>query len=560
MPPTHINSTLRLNYNRHLSRLRCISLRGLAIERDYENPRLFAPEFDLELRAVNLFAGSNGSGKTTILDAVRSIFEPVMLARLRRENIAANVVSGLRAVFENGSYVWALFHQTGEPRDSLRKSPWDWQHTELSVHVVDEYDAQYYYSVKEGLPVIGSVDEEFLQPFRDSLSKLGCVGKAWPSVGATSPCIKDYESILRRFQRFFPHNEGEDTKDGPQLSAKPGDLRLMSGHLQQYHGDDLRQGSRLSLEYLPSGWQQVVELLSWVERCDDDSICVIDEPERHLHPTLQRALVSELSSLQRRKKLQLFIATHSSTFLNRRSWGSSNIALFHMSSGRPVAEPALDRIIEQLGCLASDICQSNGVIWVEGPSDRIYIKAFLRAWRAIRSPDRLPWIENVDYSFAFFDGSCLSHFAGTSSFDPPDDGDPAAELIELLSLNRNVAVCIDRDNDFGMDDFGSILPVNAFGTTKARVANELAESGSAVIHITDCYTMECYVSQEMPNGFLEVSQGHVKVAGNKVRQATRFARETDTVIHGCLTRHWGLGRFIEKLDAVIGKWGHSDGT
>jgi len=484
-----------------------------------------------------------------------------MLCKLRRENIPANVFSGLRAVFDSGSQVTAIFHQTGEPRDELRTSAWNWQYTELGVAVVDSCAILHNYSASGDLPVIGEVDEEMIQPFRECLSKLGCVGEAWPSGTSSSPCIEAYEPILRRFQRFFPHNEREDTNGGPQQSFKPGDFLLIDGHLHQFHGDDLRQSSRLSIEYLPSGWQQVVELLSWAERCEDHSICVIDEPERHLHPTLQRALVSELASLRQRKNLQLFIATHSPTFLNRRSWGSSDVALFHMSRGRPIAEPALDRIIEQLGCLASDLCQSNGIIWVEGPSDRIYIKAFMRAWQAIRSPGSPPWIENVDYSFVYFGGSCLSHFTGTSSLDPSDDGDPAAELIELLSLNRNAAICMDRDDDFQTDDFGSTFPLNASGKTKARVATELATSGSPVIHITDLYTIECYVEHVMSEErkeFLEVSEGRVKVVGSKVQQATRFSQLSDSTIFDCLERHWGLGRFIAQLDAAIRRWGHSD--
>ena len=31
-------------------------------------------------------------------------------------------------------------------------------------------------------------------------------------------------------------------------------------------------------------------------------------------------------------------------------------------------------VLDDLGAKASDIFQSNGIIWVEGPSDRIYIK------------------------------------------------------------------------------------------------------------------------------------------------------------------------------------------
>ena len=481
-----------------------------------------------------------------------------MLARLRRENIAADVFSGIRAVFDSGSQVIARFHQNGKPQNSLRTLDWEWQRTELSVHVVDVHNAHHHYqSAINELPVTGSVDEELLQPFRDCLSKLGCIGKAWPCIDSSPPSVDDYVVILRRFQRFFSHNEGRKIEDGPHFSAKPGDFHVVDGHVYQYHGDDLTQSSRLSLEYLPSGWQQVVELLSWLERCDDHSICVIDEPERHLHPTLQRALVSELSSLQRRKNLQLFIATHSPTFLNRQTWASNDVALFHMSQGRPVAEPALNQVLEQLGCLASDICQSNGVVWVEGPSDRIYIKAFLRAWRAIRDPARPPWIENVDYSFACFGGSCLSHYAGNSASDQPDE-DSATELIELLSLNRNVAICMDRDNDFCVGAFGSNLPINGHGKTKARVATELAASKNAVIHVTDHYTIECYVAEVMPKGFLEVVKGRVKVIGNKAKNVSQFSQKSDVIIYGCLEGNANLEQFNAQLDSAIGRWGYSD--
>lgn len=557
MGEIHTNSTSGLKYTRHLSRLRCLSLRGLAIEQDDgRKNQLFTPESDLELRAVNLFSGPNGSGKTTILDAVRSLFEPAMLARLRRENIQHGVISGMRAVFNSGSQVVARFHQNGEVRDALRSRAWNWQKTTLYVDVVDVNGVRHCYSAFGDLPVVGSVDEIYLQPFQNVLSKLGRVGRAWPPDAPSPLSVEDYVRILGQFQRFFPCNEHDDVGDDFEYPGKPGDLIIINGHLHQYHGDDLAQSNLLSLEYLPSGWQQVVELLAWVERSDDHSICVIDEPERHLHPTLQRALISELSSLRRRKDLQLIIATHSSTFLNRRAWGDADVSLFHLSHGRVVVEPELDRIIEQLGCLASDLCQSNGVIWVEGASDRIYIKAFLRAWRATHRPGQRPRNEKVDYSFAFFGGSCLSHYTGTSTFDLSDNDDPAAELIELLSLNRNLAICMDRDNDFVFDDFGSLTPINASGRTKARVAFELATAGRPVIHVTHDYTMECYVADVMPEGFLELSKGRVQVAGNKVQQATRFSLLPDADIYSCVERHRTLREFIEKLDAAIDQWGH----
>ena len=544
----------RLNNPRHLTHLRCFSLRGLTIERTYDNP--WGPSFrtEIELRRINLFAGPNGSGKTTILDAVRCLFEPVMLARLRRENIPSDVESGLLATFADGTLVASRFHQTGTAAGSARRPDWTWQYTEVSVRLVDGSGTTLSRHEHGDLPIAGPVDDKCLEPFRKVLSELGCVGSAWPGDELPSMAASDYVSFLQRFKRFFPHNPRRDDMHGPEMVAKPGDLLLINGDLHQYHGDDLTQSNRISLEHLPSGWQQVVQLIAWVERCDDHSICVIDEPERHLHPTLQRALMAELSSLAQRKNLQLFIATHSPTFLNRKAWGNE-VALFHMIGGRPVSEPALELVLDKLGCVASDLCQANSVIWIEGPSDRIYIKAFLRAWRTVRSPGRQPLIENVDYSFSCFDGSCLSHYSGTSPFDGSDGVVPVGELIALLSLNRNLAICMDRDADFVVNDFGELVAVTAHGATKERVARELGPRPNALIHLTSDYTIECYVADVMPGRFIERSQEQVRVVGSKVQQANRFAQLDPEVIYGCIERHWALQRFIEQLDAAIDRWG-----
>ncbi len=147
-----------LNYTRHLHSLRCFSLRGLVLERREDDPGMLDRERHLALRAINLFAGPNGSGKTTILDAVRSLFDPTLLARLRRENIPAGVVSGLHATFDSDSEVIAFFHQTGEPQDSRTRSEWSWQLTEIGVLVVDVCDVVRYDSASATLPLVGPLD------------------------------------------------------------------------------------------------------------------------------------------------------------------------------------------------------------------------------------------------------------------------------------------------------------------------------------------------------------------------------------------------------------------
>lgn len=554
--------------SKHISQLQCLSLRGLAGVSRHDLPPPFSQSRDLQLQSINVFAGPNGCGKTTVLDAVRSIFEPELLASLRRENIPADTVSGFRMRFADGASVWALFHQTGPSQDNEQPWEWDWQYTQMAVKLPSASCKPEPITAESTLPVMGSVSEQHLLPFIRPLSMLAREGASWPCTRSSALELKDYLSILPRFQHLFPKNERPHKEAGPKFAAKAGDLSEANGELHQHHGDDLSQSSRVLPEYLPSGWKQVVDLLSWVENCQDDSVCVIDEPERHLHPLLQRALIAELAVLSSKKHLQLIIATHSPSFLNRRAWGR-DVAVFNLLGGHVVREPDITAILDQLGCVASDLCQSNGVVWVEGPSDRIYINAFLRAWRSQRAPHKSPLIENVHFSYAFFDGSCLVHFSGlTSPTSSSFNGDDAAlfvqvgegteerpeDLIQLLRLNRNAAICIDRDNDFSIDDFGSLIASSTLGRTKLRVSTELARTGVNPIHITDGYTMECYVAEVMPRGFLQVSDGRVAVGGNKVQLALRFSRMSDVVIATCFERHPGLCNFVRKLDSAIEQW------
>jgi hypothetical protein len=125
-------------------------------------------------------------------------------------------------------------------------------------------------------------------------------------------------------------------------------------------------------------------------------------------------------------------------------------------------------ICVDLGTRASDIVQSNAVIWVEGPSDRIY----LQYWLNSLAPDLT---EGIHYSIMFYGGRLLSHLSAND--------DELNEFIGLRSLNQNLAIVIDSDRR-SEDD--------VINKTKLRVASEFSK-GASVAWITAGREIENYI-------------------------------------------------------------------
>lgn len=203
-----------------------------------------------------------------------------------------------------------------------------------------------------------------------------------------------------------------------------------------------------------------------------------EELENNLHPALLRRLLRFIEKYATDEGALIFLTTHSSVALDIFSL-SENACITHVQHDGESADVRsvsayFDQlgVVSELGAKPSDLLQANGIIWVEGPSDCIY----LNRWIDLFSGGQLA--EGRDYQCAFYGGSLLAR----TQFQPPEQAEK--ELVNLFRINPNIVVICDGDRS------GQNAPMK---NRVKRINREVRAIPGAHIWITKAREIENYI-------------------------------------------------------------------
>ena len=194
---------------------------------------------------------------------------------------------------------------------------------------------------------------------------------------------------------------------------------------------------------------------------------------------------------------QYFIATHSAALMDAAEAEIYHVELIGGQSriSRVTSDKTRSNVCEDLGYRPSDLYQANCVIWVEGPSDRIYINY----WLNHIEPE---FIEGIHYSIMFYGGRLASHLSAKE----PDE--LVEDFISLRRLNRRGVIIIDSDK---------VKKGTKINKTKTRLKDEFDEE-PGYAWITDGREIENYLPEEHLSDALK----HVYPSANSLGQFSKY--------------------------------------
>lgn len=293
------------------------------------------------------------------------------------------------------------------------------------------------------------------------------------------------------------------------------------------------------------GTQQLIIIFYslFIHKDEKNKVFFIEEPEIYLHPGILRKFI-EVINLDIFKNHQYFITTHSNIILDTSADSNIDMSIFKFNKVKNKKPNESEFVIEQcnngdvsllneLGVRNSSVFLSNCSIWVEGITDRLYLKHYLNLYLQ-KHPEKTQYRENIDFTFIEYGGGNITHF----NFEDKNSSDN----INAKYINSKIFLIADNDNS---------APTTAKGIRKARYKEVLGER----FYELSVVEVENLISKNvLKEVLLQQNPTKADLINDKFAKALKFenhklGKYLDNLFKGEIRKYEGPGGTIKnKLD------------
>jgi energy-coupling factor transporter ATP-binding protein EcfA2 len=483
----------------------------------------------IEPGRLMIVVGPNAGGKSTVIDLFRALADARLWPTLQRENYPGDDFSGFD--IEGAGFALSVRFSRYTPEASQM---FEWSTIQACVRRGSDVRTASVLANKYG---VSGEWVDTLQPLLEE--SVSVPVRFFPATGGHPGDVLDDATLIDLLNELSSHFPSVFTDRKRPPFREFGGAATGQGRIGVLFKDDTGQHSFVHRSVLPLGWLQLASILAFMRKSCSGALILLDEPDRHLHPSLQRVMLEMIAAEAHRLKAQVIVATHSSVLTNPELCLRVDAKVVVAARGRCEQLSDERRVLDDLGVTSGDLVQANGLIWVEGPSDRLYVKTWINL--CARSRGLPEPIERVHYAFVSYGGALMKHLALT-------DNDP--DKLDLHTVNRNFFIMLDRD--LSADN------TELLDAQKQRLLDEAGALGRLPhAWVTQLYTIEAYLPQawEGTRRFVKSGDdGRVRVTGiSKVDLATRFQREAVTW-EGSFRTGSDIAERIEGLLSLILAW------